>query len=1223
MALKVLLGNLEFKDNKKQFIEVTPFLENSNIQISETSNNELPTISNLNFTFLEDENLMSEIDGLYDFVNDNKDYSLFPLLVFLDNELIFNGYIEKTVLNIQSGTNFNDTYIKNYSYQLIHKAKELSMKYISRIISYQSVTSKKYFNYLFETNPRITKYNKSDNDLIYTEGVRLQDLILNKKYLYKYKTLKVGDVVHRIYNANTLTSINYDFIDSIYFLDYVQNTEVLINVYNNIVTLYDFNENVLAQGIIQDDIFCNFTEINGSGFNGTVIFKSGIDFNNYEWFWENESYWSWGNEANWAWGLDGFTFYINTNEIQNAEVKKSHVINKVKDFADFSFSRIVDNIYTDNLQIRKRFIINIHENNLYIYDYDTRELIAQGVINNYSCDFVSVGTSGINGTIIFNSGLDNYGNTLFKWEDDVSFKWEDDVEWYWELEGSSFLLDTTQISLEFFEDIIIPSGTTKIKTKIGYDVEVLDESANVEITNPIIKFDTATSLIDALSDDYLFNYKFDNFGNIKLYTNTLEDLTDEKHILQIGNNPEDVLDYSNIYTNNCTINNGIVTQTNIGEFYIDYSTKNLIANKRYKLHLDSNVENIEIYCNNKTLSVNFEEKEQKEGSDFIFTTPINYTDIVIRLRETNNTYFNIYDISLTEALYTEEELNVIYKLNNINFDATGLSTALHITNFSQIEKTESIEQINVYAPAENTYHQIKEISLYNPSETISTGSEEITYYKLGQGIDYLGFPIILDKSTFIKTINIDTYRNTLSSDMCIFATFIKNNTETVFNQIIPSENIQSNTLTLNPIFLYKHEDDVFNCKIEKKYYEKEIITYSNGEYSFSTINYTRYNANDYIYISNNTGGLSKCKVISSSSTKVVFIIESGDSISNGENAYIVANTDNSINSNEYLEFEATNIFANGEDFLDIGGTININKTLIKEILIQNSWVARYPVINIGDNYTGSPNMALIREENTSTDTFYIVDSDNNLVDFDTNFEYYFKFLLTYDLVYLEIFNSIENEWQVVRLKSYDPTNKTITLWDNINISEYGINGLVQFRRVYITNNIDFGYKPTDDYTYEAYITNGRISYGFNIDIDKKAISGDYEGNMYLKGNIISAVYDIAYTFPRYAEESDSVSKYGYLENLYTEDIDDNETYVAVTQNQLNYNIEPITTISIDVYFQAFEQFVNKKLTEIQLIKLYHKLLPKGYGLFSVEKKQWKRIKSGRVIITLTLEKVVG
>lgn len=120
-----------------------------------------------------------------------------------------------------------------------------------------------------------------------------------------------------------------------------------------------------------------------------------------------------------------------------------------------------------------------------------------------------------------------------------------------------------------------------------------------------------------------------------------------------------------------------------------------------------------------------------------------------------------------------------------------------------------------------------------------------------------------------------------------------------------------------------------------------------------------------------------------------------------------------------------------------------------------------------------------------------------------------------------------------------------------------------------------------------------------------------------------SVYDIAYTFPRYAEEPDSVSKYGYLENLYTEDIDDNETYVTVTQNQLNYNIEPITTISIDVYFQAFEQFVNKKLTEIQLIKLYHKLLPRGYGLFSVEKKQWTRIKSGRVIVTLTLEKVVG
>jgi hypothetical protein len=348
---------------------------------------------------------------------------------------------------------------------------------------------------------------------------------------------------------------------------------------------------------------------------------------------------------------------------------------------------------------------------------------------------------------------------------------------------------------------------------------------------------------------------------------------------------------------------------------------------------------------------------------------------------------------------------------------------------------------------------------------------------------------------------------------------------------------------------------------------------------------------------------------------------------------VLANRTNTT-TDTYLEFETTTIFASSNDYLIISGTLNNSLTLVKDILIQNSYVTRYPVLNIGTNYNGSPNVMQLRDEGLETDTFKIVNLDNNATigkSFLTNHSDFFDKILDYNLVYLDIFNYGSNSWQTVRLKSYNIVNGTITLWDKIDLSQYSYNNLVQFRRIFITKTTGFESKPTDDTSYEAYITTDRESFGFNYEVDSQAI--DYLinkddtkkfGKIYDIGNIISAVYDVNLTYPRYIEDFETINRYGIIEELYNEEIKDSESYVTITENNIRYNAEPVNKTTITVHLEYLGDFDNSKdITKVQLVRLYDSRLKNGGGLYSIENKKYTFKKSGIHTVELSLERIVG
>lgn len=61
------------------------------------------------------------------------------------------------------------------------------------------------------------------------------------------------------------------------------------------------------------------------------------------------------------------------------------------------------------------------------------------------------------------------------------------------------------------------------------------------------------------------------------------------------------------------------------------------------------------------------------------------------------------------------------------------------------------------------------------------------------------------------------------------------------------------------------------------------------------------------------------------------------------------------------------------------------------------------------------------------------------------------------------------------------------------------------------------------------------------------------------------MYNVGLTYPRYLEEYDSINKYGIIEEVYSEAVTDDTSYVLVSQNQLKYNKDTVNKVDITVH----------------------------------------------------------
>ena len=460
--------------------------------------------------------------------------------------------------------------------------------------------------------------------------------------------------------------------------------------------------------------------------------------------------------------------------------------------------------------------------------------------------------------------------------------------------------------------------------------------------------------------------------------------------------------------------------------------------------------------------------------------------------------------------------------------------------------------------------------------------------------------------------------------MCLLASFVKNSSKYIFNQIIPYSQIETSNLTLTPAFVNKKVDDKLECIIKPMIYETGKIITSN---SFTTTNSQYYIIGKKVIIPNNSGGLDYYTIQNVVGNTVTLT----ETITNG--TYDILVDKNNTVTGEYLELEINTNFVDTGDYIILGDIQNTSLQLVRDVTIQNSYVSRYPIENIGSGYNGVPNQIFLLDEDILTDTFKLVDlSGNNAtgISFINANEDYFQPLLDYNLVYIEIFNYSTNKWEVYKLDSYDKINGTITITENLNLTDYSSNNICQFRRIYITTTTGFESKPTDDNIYEVYITSDRYSFGFNYKVDNEAIqyliNGDTtktKGKIYDVGNILTATYNVSLTFPRYLEDFNSVNKYGIIEDVFSDKIETNENYVSISQNQLKYNSEPVVKTDVTIHL-GYLSIVRPDidLTKIQLIRLYHEVLPYN-GLYAINTKQFSFKKSGIHTCKLSLEKIVG
>ena len=92
--LNIYIANCYFFEGKKISLDISPYVANSEIKITYASNNIIPTLENLTCEFFNNEELMSEVNGLYDFIKSHKDLSLFSIIVKHGSSIIFNGVIK-------------------------------------------------------------------------------------------------------------------------------------------------------------------------------------------------------------------------------------------------------------------------------------------------------------------------------------------------------------------------------------------------------------------------------------------------------------------------------------------------------------------------------------------------------------------------------------------------------------------------------------------------------------------------------------------------------------------------------------------------------------------------------------------------------------------------------------------------------------------------------------------------------------------------------------------------------------------------------------------------------------------------------------------------------------------------------------------------------------------------------------------------------------------------
>lgn len=1161
--LNIYIANCYFYEGRKVPLDISPYIGNSEIKITYANNNIIPTLENLTCEFFNNEELMSEVAGLHDFIKSHKDLSLFNIIVQHGNSIIFNGIIELYSLSLSGNYRLQTDKPMQYDLSsIIHKSSELKYKYISKILSYKNINITNYFNYLFETNNKITKYLETiinENTVNITQNYFTMD----KTKLYNSNVIMVGDTLH--------------------------------------LTTTDGNKNITNQSHIIKNV--------------------------YEYY-EDSQY----NV------IDTIEFY---------------------DRAQF-----YDDVYII-VQQDKNVYIKVGNETVGIGTLDTTTLI---------CKFTGIHS----GKIKFKSDtyylIKNYLG--YYWGTQMISNWgQYYANVYWGL-GYVAKINMTNLKIETFTDLNLIKNST-IKAWIGYKAEALDDVSETVITNPIIKFNSAMSLIDDMSSDYLFNYSTTNDGKILLYTNTLDTTENEDYILQVGNNPYNLLYDSSIALTNSNV--GVITDdfdlssyniywgfpvnnilwgqvvdglywgygsfmfntgidgdvidlenqliitpaSNLSQYSCRFTLNNLISGHRYLLDINTTADDIQVKCNGSDLDLN--ELEYYDTPKFSFIMPTGQTSIdIILIGNIGTDSITIEKISVMDYYWTDFEYDAVFSTMGINIDATGIRTALNVTNFTQTQESEFIEQIAKVSPAINTFHKIDEIP-YEPNKTYSTGAIDTNYIQLGRSLSSITFPILLDEeSAFINTISINTFRNTLESNMCILASLIENSDTYVFNQIIPYSQIDSSTLTLTPAFVNKKSGNKLECILKSMIYETGKVVSSN---SFTSTYSSYYIVGEKVGIP--TGNAINYYTILSVVGNIITLTEA---IING--TYSILVNKNNTATGEYLELQVNTNFTDTGDYIILDDIQNSSLQLVKDIAIQTAYVTRYPIENIGSTYNGIPNQMFLLDENVITDTFKVVDiNKSNVVgkSFIANNNDFFNPLLDYDLVYLDLFNATTNKWEVFKIKSYNSTNGTITLYDSISLDSYVTNELCQFRRIYITTSASFESKATDDDIYEAYITNDRYAFGFNYKIDRDAVDYLLNGNLtatngklYDIGNIFTCMYNVGLTYPRYLEEYDSVNKYGIIEEVYSEAITDDTSYVLVSQNQLKYNKDTVNKVDITVHLGYLADVMpNIDLTKIQLIRLYHERLPDNGGLYSIESKVFSFKKSGIHTCKLSLEKIVG
>ena len=217
LSLNIHLGNPNFSNSQKKFIDITEFVDSKSIEIEETNNGVLPIVSNIDFSIQLNKDLKKDNVELYEFLTIHKDLSLFPIVITLGSKTIFNGLIKMYTKKVQNNYKYTNekSIIFNFS-NIIHKAEELKYRYLSNVISSKEVNIDKYFNYLFQKNNRITKDINYDEYLNPVQDVAWgseEDLVWHEEYESIYWSFDVSDVriarvgidKSKLYNINTLT----------------------------------------------------------------------------------------------------------------------------------------------------------------------------------------------------------------------------------------------------------------------------------------------------------------------------------------------------------------------------------------------------------------------------------------------------------------------------------------------------------------------------------------------------------------------------------------------------------------------------------------------------------------------------------------------------------------------------------------------------------------------------------------------------------------------------------------------------------------------------------------------------------------------------------------------------------------------------------------------------------------------------------------------------------